>query len=48
MNTLDPIEFRRIEAEVRALRAAEVRRLTLAFGAWLRRVVARRPVAHTV
>lgn len=47
MNSIDPIDFRRIDAEVRALRAAEIRRLAMAFGAWLRRVVARRPVART-
>lgn len=41
------IDYRKLEAEVRALRAAELRRIGQGFGAWLRRVLQRRPAIRT-
>ena len=46
MTNHDPIDYARIDAEVRALRAAEMRRLMLAAAAWVRRTFARRPAAR--
>ena len=43
MNPSDPYDMQRIEAEARRLRAEAMRASFVAFGAWLRRTLGRRP-----
>jgi len=46
-DTVQTIDVLAIEHQARILRAQEARRLAVAFGAWLGRVLGRRPAVHT-